>query len=111
MLLHPLILYGKHPLTKSIIQSEHTRLLHAGPTYLHSSLSRQYHIIGSRNAIRSVTRGCVTCKRNIVKPQPQKLGQLPIDKVGVDYAGPLYVKYGESQLSSSLMFAYLFLFQ
>ena len=41
--------------------------------------------------------------RERVKPQPQMLGQLPIErltagpvfnKVGVDYAGPLLIKYG-----------------
>ena len=101
--LHPLLLHGKHPVTKLIIQTEHLRLLHAGPTLLQSSLNRRYHIIGSRNAIRYITRGCITCRRNSAKPDPQKLGQLPLeritpdsvfDKVGVDYAGPMYVKYG-----------------
>ena len=100
---HPLILPGKHPITKLIIETEHFRLLHAGPTLLSSSLSRRYHIIGSRNAVRFITRGCVTCRRNSAKPTPQRLGQLPIeritpdavfDKVGVDYAGPMYIKYG-----------------
>ena len=100
---HPLILLGKHPVTKLIILTEHIRLLHAGPTLLSSSLSRRYHIIGSRSAVRFITRGCVTCRRNSAKPNPQKLGQLPIeritpdsvfDKVGIDYAGPMYIKYG-----------------
>ena len=39
-MMHPVILDGKHPLTKLIIQTEHSRLLHAGPTLLMSSLSR-----------------------------------------------------------------------
>ena len=43
------------------------------------------------------------CRRNSAKPQPQMLRQLPIErttpslvfeKVGVDYAGPFYIKYG-----------------
>ena len=53
--------------------------------------------------IRSITRECVNCRRRSIKPCPQLLGQLPIervtpgsafDKVGVDYAGPVIVKYG-----------------
>ena len=43
---HPLIVHGKDPLTKLLIRSEHSRLLHAGPTLLTASLSRQFHIIG-----------------------------------------------------------------
>ena len=44
--IHPVILSGKHQLTKLIIRFEHRRLLHAGPTLLSSSLSEKYHIIG-----------------------------------------------------------------
>ena len=100
---HPIILHGKHPLTKLLIWSEHRRLLHGGPTLVITSLSRRFHIINSRKTIRSVVRQCVTCRRQAVKPQPQLLGQLPskritpesvLERVGMDYAGPFLVKYG-----------------
>ena len=100
---HPAILHGKHSITKLIILSEHLRLLHSGPTLLIASLCCRYHIIGSRKAVRSVTRGCSVCRRASAKPLPQMLGQLPterliagpvFDNVGVDYAGPVYIKYG-----------------
>ena len=100
---HPIILHGKHSLTKLIIYLEHLRLLHAGPTLIMTSLCRHYHIIGCRKAVRSVTRKCITCHRTIVKPQNQLLGQLPsgrvtpgsvFENVGVDYARPFYIKYG-----------------
>ena len=100
---HPIILHGKHTLTKLIVRSEHLRLLHAGPTLLTASLGRRFHIISGTKVIRSLTRGCTTCRRNAAKPQPQILGQLPkervtpdivFDKVGVDYAGPVYIRQG-----------------
>ena len=100
---HPIILHGKHPLTHMIIHAEHLRLLHAGPTLLTASLSRRYHVVGGRKVIRSVARKCLTCRRYTARPKPQTLGQLPIervtpgpvfDKVGVDYAGPVMIKYG-----------------
>ena len=99
---HPVILSGNHPLTRLIIRTEHLRLLHAGPTLLSASLSQRYHIVGGRNVIRSIARECVTCRHKAVKPCPQMLGLLPIervtpgpvfDKFGVDYAGPGLVKY------------------
>ena len=101
--MHPVILYGKHPITKLIIQAEHLRLLHAGPTLLTSSLNRKFHIVGGRRSVRSVTRSCITCRRNSVKPKPQMMGRLTIERVTpdlvfenveVDYAGPVYLKYG-----------------
>ena len=56
-----------------------------------------------RKTVRSLTRQCIICCRRSVKPAPQQMGQLPIEritpgavfeKVGVDYAGPLQVKLG-----------------
>ena len=101
--LHPIILHGKHPLTKLLVWLEHRRLLHGGPTLVITSLSRRFHIINSRKTIRSVVRQCVICQRQAVKPQQQLLGQLPsewitpnsvFERVGMDYAGPFLVKYG-----------------
>ena len=40
---HPIILSGKHPVTKLIVRSEHLRLLHAGATLLICSLSTFLH--------------------------------------------------------------------
>ena len=100
---HPVILHGTHPLSKLIIRNEHLRLLHAGPTLTAASLNRRFYLIGGRRAIRSVTRSCVICRRRSVRPRPPIMGQLPIERitpdcifshVGVDYAGPIYVKHG-----------------
>jgi hypothetical protein len=56
---HPIILHGKNPITRLVISSEHLRLLHAGPTLVMASLSRRYHIIGNRKAVRSIVRKCI----------------------------------------------------
>jgi hypothetical protein len=76
---HPIILHGKHPLTRLIIRTEHLRLMHAGPTLLAASLACRYHILGGRKIVRSVTRVCITCRRNSARPQSQMMGQLPIE--------------------------------
>ena len=100
---YPMILHGKNPTSKLIICSEHLRLLHAGPTLLLASLSHRFHVVYLRKTVRSITRQCVTCRRQTVRPQPQMRGQLPLEhvtpgpvfeKVGVDYANPFLVKYG-----------------
>ena len=80
---HPAIIDEKHQLVKLIIRTEHLRLMHAGPTLLSASLSQRYHITA--------------------RPRPPMMGQLPLeritpdavfDRVGLDYAGPLLVKFG-----------------
>ena len=99
---HPIILHHKHPLTHLIVRSEHLRLLYAGPTLLMTSLDNRYHILSCRKIVRSITRGCVTCHKLTIQPSLQMTGQLPIerltpgsvfDKVGIDFAGPVQVKY------------------
>ena len=115
---HPVILHGMHSLTKLIIRAEHIRLLHAGPTLVSSSLGRRFHIVGQRNAVRSITRACVVCRRTSARPQPQIMGQLPIERVtpgivfenvGIDYAGPVYIKLGRVR-KPTLVKAYICLF-
>ena len=60
---HPIIVPGRHDLTKLMVRYEHSRLLHAGPTLVAASLARRYAIIGARKVIRDVTRSCLSCKR------------------------------------------------
>ena len=102
-LIHPVILPGKHPITSLLISSEHRRLMHAGPTLLAASLNRRYYVVGCRKIVRSITRGCIICRRSTARPKQQVLGQIPVeritpdsvfDRVGIDYAGPFIVKYG-----------------
>ncbi len=100
---HPLILCGKHCLTKLIIRDEHLRLLHAGQTPVNASLGRRFHIVGQCSAVRSIIHACVQCRRTSARPQPPPMGQLPpqritpgiiFENVGIDYAGPVYIKLG-----------------
>ena len=77
--------------------------VHVGLTMLASSIGVRFHIVGGKKVIRNLARACVSCRRYSVRPQPQIMGQLPIEqvtpgmifeKVGIDYAGPIHVKYG-----------------
>ena len=73
---------------------------------MRASLNRRFYIIGIHRCIRSITRGCIGCCRESAKPQLQKLGKLPVERIvpahpgtvfatiGIDYAGPVKMKYG-----------------
>ena len=92
--------------------------MHAGPTLLAASHNRCYYITSCRNIVRSITRGCVTCRRSSARPKHQILGQLPaehltpdsvFDRVGLDYAGPFILKYGSIR-KPTFVKAYICLF-
>ncbi len=109
---HPTILYGKHPVSKLLIRTEHVRLLHAGPTLVSAYLGRQYFFVGGCQAIRSVTHSCVMCWKKSARPRPPLMGQLLMErvtpdltfsKVGVDYAGPLLIKRGHTRKPTVVM--------
>ena len=70
-----------------------------------ASLNRRFHIISICRHVRSITHGCITCHRESIKPQPQKMGKLPTERITpshpgivfaivVDYAGPVKIKSG-----------------
>ena len=71
---HPVILPGNHRLVKLMITSEHERLLHAGPTLVSASLSRNLCVLNWRRAICSIVRSCVTCRRVAARPNNQEFG-------------------------------------
>ena len=97
---------------------EHHWLLHARPALVIASLNRRFHIISTCRHVHSITRDCITCRQESIKPQSQKMGKLPNERippshpgivfaiVGVDYAGPIKIKSGPKRkpLSSKLIF-------
>ena len=61
-----------------------------------------FHVLGIKISVWLVISQCTMCRCYSAKPSQQMFGQLPLDgvtpgtmfeKVGVDYAGPLQVKY------------------
>ncbi len=100
---HPIILHHKDPLSHMIVRHQHLISSHAGPTLLMSILARTYHIVSGKRLVRSCCRQCVICKRQAARPESQLMGQLPSQRLtpgpvfqttGVDFAGPVYTKYG-----------------
>ena len=115
---HPIILHGKHPITKLIIASKHCQMLHAGPSLLSASISLRFHVINLRKTVRMITHDCIICKRYTGKTASQLQGQLPqerltpgpiFERVGVDYAGPFNIKYGYTR-KPTIVKAYVCLF-
>ncbi|XP_037908650.1 uncharacterized protein LOC119650147 [Hermetia illucens] len=99
---HPPILPKDCVLSRLIIANDHSRTLHGGTQLTLNYIRRYCWIIGGRAPIKSFIQKCVTCTRIRGIRAQQLMGQLPAKRVqpslvfehtGVDYAGPVSLKY------------------
>ena len=100
---YPKILPQSDEHVSSLIRCEHEKLLHATISHCFHHLRSQYHILGGRRTVNNVIRFCVPCQKKEKRPSPQKLGDLPIERVNfikpfrctaIDVFGPYGVKNG-----------------
>lgn len=100
---YPVLLPPEHPVVQAMISWKHRELLHAGVSLLMTNLREEFWIIGARKTIRKVVQRCVRCKRFSARKTESIPIVLPSDRVqdvavfqvvGVDLAGPLYLKGG-----------------
>ena len=99
---HPIIL-PKHFVTVLIIRELHQANAHAGVNFVLSMLRRKFYVMTAYSMVRRIIRQCVECRKLFAKPQEQKMANLPearvalneppFSRVGVDYFGPMQVKY------------------
>ncbi|XP_058449025.1 uncharacterized protein LOC131428985 [Malaya genurostris] len=97
---HPIVL-PKHRLTEMIARREHLQTLHAGPSLLLSLLRQRFWPLSGRNLVRNIVHRCMICARAKPKPLQQLMGNLPpvrvnqaypFQNVGIDLAGPIFVR-------------------
>ncbi|XP_036344475.1 uncharacterized protein LOC118753713 [Rhagoletis pomonella] len=98
---HPIVLPRHHPLTNSIIEHFHLKLLHAGPQALLATIRLQYWPIGGRKNVAGVLNKCVRCFRTKPIVMRHIMGNLPAERVqiqrpfyttGIDFCGPFSCK-------------------
>ena len=110
---HPIVLDSSSELTKLIVLDTHQGLGHAGVDNIQNELRQQYWILRCKATVKKVLHGCWLCKLRRAVPRPPKMAELPHDrllvsppftKAGVDYFGPLEVKYGRKHLKRWICF-------
>ena len=104
---HPIVLDSSSDLTKLIIIDTHNKLGHAGVDNVRNELRQQFWILRCKATVKKNLHSCWLCKLRRTVPRPPRMAELPHDrllvsppftKIGVDYFGPLQVKYGRKQL-------------
>ncbi|XP_066595459.1 uncharacterized protein [Prorops nasuta] len=103
---HPPILPKSSNLSQLYIRYTHRVALHAGPTLTLGTLLQQVWVIGATGLVKRHVRACVRCFRARPYRSTQLMGNLPSARVtpsrpfaitGVDYAGPLRLRYAKGR--------------
>ncbi|XP_071043089.1 uncharacterized protein [Parasteatoda tepidariorum] len=98
---HPLLLDGSHPFVHLFIYHTHVKLHHLGVQIVLSEIRSNFWIIRGREAIKRVLYKCLPCKLSQASRSQQIEAPLPRDRItpclpfttiGIDFAGPLYVR-------------------
>lgn len=98
---HPVLLPSKNHLVTLLLKKEHVRLGHAGAQTVLSNIRLEYWPLDALREIKRIIRNCGTCFRYSVQPCQQLMADLPKSRicparpfqlVGVDYAGPFFIK-------------------
>ena len=98
----PILLPRDHQLTKLIIIDAHQKVYHNGVRETLTEIRANYWITKGRQQVKRVINCCVVCKKiqglNYTTPQSAPLPDFRVSEehaftnVGVDHAGPLFVK-------------------
>ncbi|GFW48438.1 integrase catalytic domain-containing protein [Trichonephila clavipes] len=102
--LSPILLPNDCILTRRLIAYYHRKNCHAGTQMLVSILREKFWILRARSTVRNIIQNCVKYKRYNAGPVKSESVSLPADRVrdagvfeviGIDVAGPLFLKNGE----------------
>ena len=109
---HPILLPRQHHLTTLIVRRAHSRVLHNGVKETLIEVRSKFWIVKGRAFVKKCLHHCVTCKqfegRPLVGPTPPPLPEFrvsqepPFTFTGVDFAGPLYIKFGSTASESKV---------
>ena len=103
----PIILPKGHKISEMICREFHCGA-HLGPDWTLSHVRMKYWIVGARQLLKRIRRGCVICKKLYAAPCNQMMADLPVERcepgkppfhcVGVDIFGPFHVTQGRSMV-------------
>ena len=101
---YPILLPRRHHVMKLIVEACHRKVKHGGVKETLTELRSEYWIPKGRQLVKKILHHCVVCRKLEGRPYtPPPSGDLPESRVtvtsafthvGVDFAGPLFVKTG-----------------
>ena len=108
---YPKLLPRKEYYTQLVIEDSHCNMLHAGVSQTLAEIRQNYWIPKGRSEVRKVLKNCKVCQRTEggpfkmpkMPPWPKErvMQSVPFEYTGVDYFGPMYVKYYTAESTRS----------
>lgn len=101
--LSPIILDSQHETVYMLVCEIHEKSGHVGTNIVISNVRERFWIISLRRLIKEIVSKCVICKRQKASHAECEAPPLPCDRVrdaaifevvGVDFAGPIFIKGG-----------------
>lgn len=98
---HPILLPKDHVITRHIVSAAHLRTLHGGVLSTMTELREIFWIPCCRQLVKKVISRCSICAKHKLRPAAAPTAPLPSDRVnrseafqvvGIDFAGPLFIK-------------------
>ena len=115
---NPILLPAGEYITDLIIMHFHERVNHGSERCTVSILREKFWVVKARQQVRRVIRQCTFCKRyNRRRYRVPAEANLPVERlsqaaafthIGVDFAGPLYLKYFDPEAGSNKAYICLF---
>lgn len=115
----PAVLPRKHHFTILMIRKSHNNVMHNGVKETLTDLRSRFWVVKGRQTVRKVISSCATCKKldgspYNAPPQPplpdfRVSDEMAFTQVGVDFAGPVYLKNVYSK-SKTVYKAYIAIF-
>ena len=101
---HPVLLPGGHYFTSLVVLRSHQHVFHNGVRETLTEVRAKYWIVRGRSVVKKILRQCVICRKaegrhyNVPDPPPLPAYRVtekpPFTFIGVDFAGPLYIRRG-----------------
>ena len=105
-----IVLPSKHWLLNLLIWDAHRRVKHAGVSQTITEIRQSYWILRGRQAVRDLLSRCVPCRKLYGRCLNQPIAPLPskrcsrslaFETVGIDFAGPLFIKQTDRTASKA----------
>ena len=116
---YPIYLPRDHRLTELIIIDCHKRSCHCGVKATIAELRSKFWVPKGRQQVKKVLSKCVVCKKLEGRPSKEPLTAPlpgyrvnkapPFSNIGVDFAGPLYVRQGKDKMTKCFVCLFVFM--